>query len=63
MRRDLAGLLGASPGASTTVSIMLNLLSTCFPERQAEWEPKLKALIPTYGTTLNDKADLAVATE
>ena len=60
---SIAGLLGASPGASTAVSIMLNLLGSCFPDRKAEWEPKLKALIPTYGTTLNDKAELAASTE
>lgn len=60
---SIAGLLGASPGASTAVSIMLNLLGTCFPERKAEWEPKLKALIPTNGVTLNDKTSLAIETE
>ncbi|HJA03765.1 MAG TPA: malate dehydrogenase (quinone) [Candidatus Microbacterium stercoravium] len=59
----IAGLLGASPGASTTVSIMLNLLGTCFPDRKPEWESKLKELIPTYGTTLNTDPDLAAATE
>ena len=30
---SIAGLLGASPGASTAVSIMLGLLKTCFPDR------------------------------
>lgn len=60
---SIAGLLGASPGASTTVSIMLNLLRDCFPDRTAAWEPKLRDLIPTYGTALNADADLAVRTE
>jgi len=60
---SIAGLLGASPGASTTVSIMLNLLRDCFPDRMAAWEPKLRDLIPTYGTALNADADLAVRTE
>lgn len=50
---SIAGLLGASPGASTAVSIMLGLLKTCFPERLPEWEPRLRELIPSYGTTLN----------
>ena len=36
---SIAGLLGASPGASTAVSIMLGLMKTCFPDRIAEWEP------------------------
>ncbi len=55
----IAGLLGASPGASTAVSIMLGLLQRCFPEQIAGWEPKLTELIPTYGTTLNDKPERA----
>ena len=60
---SIAGLLGASPGASTAVSIMLNLLRSCFPDRQDEWEPKLRELIPTYGELLNDDAELAESTE
>jgi malate dehydrogenase (quinone) len=56
----IVGLLGASPGASTAVSIMLDVLKTCFPEQYAgEWQPKLKELIPTLGETLNDKPELA----
>jgi len=50
---SIAGLLGASPGASTAVSIMLGLIKTCFPERMADWEPRLRDLIPSYGETLN----------
>ena len=42
----IAGLLGASPGASTAVSIMLGLLKTCFPDRIDEWEPRLRELDP-----------------
>jgi malate dehydrogenase (quinone) len=56
---SIAGLLGASPGASTAVSIMLGLLKSCFPDRIEEWEPQLRELIPSYGTTLN--ADPAAA--
>ncbi|MFT4305881.1 MAG: malate dehydrogenase (quinone) [Microbacterium sp.] len=53
---SIAGLLGASPGASTAVSIMLGLLEDCFPDRIAGWRPKLAELIPTYGRTLNKDA-------
>lgn len=56
---SIAGLLGASPGASTAVSIMLGLLKECFPDRMAEWEPRLKTLIPSYGQTLNPRPDVA----
>ncbi len=58
---SIAGLLGASPGASTAASIMLGLLKTCFPDRIAQWEPELKALIPSYGQTLNGRPDAARA--
>lgn len=54
---SLAVLLGASPGASTSVSIMLDLLKRCFKDKidTAEWQEKLKVMIPSYGQTLNDK--------
>jgi malate dehydrogenase (quinone) len=55
----IAGLLGASPGASTAASIMLSLLRTCFPERMPEWEPALRELIPSYGETLNPHPEVA----
>lgn len=55
----IAGLLGASPGASTAVSIMLGLFKTCFPDRVAEWEPRLRELIPSYGDTLNTRPEVA----
>jgi len=51
---SIAGLLGASPGASTAVPIMLDLIARCFPDRLPEWEPKLRALVPSYGVKLAD---------
>lgn len=59
---SIAGLLGASPGASTAVPIMLDLLKRCFPDRYASWEPTLAQLIPTYGEPLNPQPELARAT-
>lgn len=58
---SIAGLLGASPGASTAASIMLGLLKRCFPERMPEWEPALRELIPSYGDTLNSRPEAADA--
>ncbi|MFD5226585.1 malate dehydrogenase (quinone) [Microbacterium sp. NPDC058342] len=55
----IAGLLGASPGASTAVPIMLGLLERCFPDQYAGWKPALRELIPTMGDTLNDKPEVA----
>ncbi len=57
----IAGLLGASPGASTAASIMLGLVKTCFPDRIAQWEPELRRLVPSYGSTLNGDAAVADA--
>lgn len=56
---SIAGLLGASPGASTAVPIMLTLLKTCFPEDYKSWEPHLRELIPTFGEQLNTDPALA----
>lgn len=55
----IAGLLGASPGASTAVSIMLGLMKTCFPDQIEGWEPRLRQLIPSYGDTLNARPAVA----
>ena len=52
----IAGLLGASPGASTAVPIMLGLLQRCFPEQYQGWELALRELIPTLGEKLNEDA-------
>jgi len=43
----LACLLGASPGASTSVKIMLDVLNTCF-KLDGEAKGKLKEMIPSY---------------
>ena len=48
----IAGLLGASPGASTAVAAMLNVLATCFPSKKSSWGTKISALVPSYGTAL-----------
>ncbi len=58
----IAGLLGASPGASTAASIMLGLMKTCFPDRIQAWEPRLRELIPSYGETLNPRPEIAEQT-
>lgn len=57
---SLAVLLGASPGASTAVSIMIDLLSKCFKEEynSDEWQNKFKEIIPSFGEKLNADAQL-----
>ncbi len=57
---SLAVLLGASPGASTSVSIMIDVLKQCFPDQMKteEWKLKIREMIPTYGTSLIDNGAL-----
>lgn len=52
----LAALLGASPGASTSVSAMLDVLNMCFAPlmNTAEWKTKLAAMIPLYDDDITD---------
>lgn len=57
----VAALLGASPGASTSVAVALDLLIDCFPEQmQTEaWQRELRALIPSWGRPLASDPQLA----
>ena len=57
---SLSVLLGASPGASTAVSIMVELIGKCFKDQfeTPEWQEKLKEMIPSFGQKLNDNEDL-----
>jgi malate dehydrogenase (quinone) len=55
---SIAALLGASPGASTAVYVMLQVLERCFPQYIKEWEPKIKEMIPSYGVSLAENPDL-----
>lgn len=57
---SIAALLGASPGASTAVSIMLELLERCFPKYLATkaWKDKLTEMIPSYGQKLAENPTL-----
>ena len=61
---SIAGLLGASPGASTAAPIMLTVLQKVFKDKVAtpEWQAKLHQIVPSYGTKLNDSPE-AVAKE
>jgi malate dehydrogenase (quinone) len=59
---SIAGLLGASPGASTAVPIMLGLVAQCFPDQIEKWRPQLTAMVPSYGTQLSDDPEKADAT-
>jgi len=53
--RSIAGLLGASPGASTAPPIMIDVLEKAFKDKVAtpEWQAKMRQIVPSYGTKLN----------
>lgn len=56
---SIAGLLGASPGASTSVHVMLEVMSKSFASRYSTWEKKLSKMIPSLGIDLNGNPKLA----
>ncbi|HEX9558234.1 MAG TPA: malate:quinone oxidoreductase, partial [Reyranella sp.] len=56
---SIVALLGASPGASTAVWIMVHMLENCFHQQLVgHWVPKLKEMIPSYGHDLKTDAAL-----
>ncbi len=56
----LAGLLGASPGASILVPIILEIIEECFTEQLAttEWQEQIRKIIPSYGISIVSHEDL-----
>ena len=58
--RSIVAMLGASPGASTAVSIMLRVIEQHFPEtfKTREWLARLRQMIPSYGQSLIDNPGL-----
>jgi malate dehydrogenase (quinone) len=60
---SIGALLGASPGASTAVPIMIELLQKSFPKQFKGWQSKFKEMMPGYGVKLNENPDLAARIE
>lgn len=58
---SVVALLGASPGASTSVSIMLKVIEKCYKNelKTPKWQAKIKEMIPSYGQKLSDNIPLA----
>lgn len=55
---SLAAILGASPGASVSVAIMLDVIARSFSEALPGWTPRLQEMIPSYGRSIADDAAL-----
>ena len=58
---SISGLLGASPGASTAVHVMLEVLERCFQSDSASWQKKLREIIPSFGEKLSSNPAKAKA--
>lgn len=57
--KSVTALLGASPGASTSPYIMLNLLETAFPEQtKGAWNEQLHKIVRSYGQDLSENPEL-----
>lgn len=56
---SIAGLLGASPGASVAVRVMLDVVEKIYPQHFASWQSEIKKLVPSFGVDLNSDATLA----
>ena len=57
---SLAGLMGASPGASVSVQIAVDALEKCFPDKfNGEWHSRLVHMIPGHKQKLNDNPEFA----
>ena len=56
----LATLLGASPGASVAPQAMIQIIERCFAQKMqsSAWQQKMKAMVPSYGESLIDNAEL-----
>ncbi len=57
---SLVALLGASPGASTSVQTMVGVIEKSFAKEFTEndWAARLKEMIPSYGEKLEKDAEL-----
>ena len=57
----VAALLGASPGASTSAPIMLDVMRSLFADKMlsADWQVKLKAMLPSLGHQLDEDSAMA----
>jgi malate dehydrogenase (quinone) len=60
--RSLAALLGASPGASVSVSIALEIVQTCMPHllATAEGQERMRQMIPTFDIDLKQPSNAAL---
>ncbi len=63
--RSISALLGASPGASVSVNIVLDVIKLCFPQllATAEGKARMKEMIPTYDVDIKLPENAAIFRE
>ena len=55
---SIAAVLGASPGASVAVAVVLDVFKRLFKNELPGWEAKMREIIPSYGKSIADDAEL-----
>ncbi|SHK07458.1 malate dehydrogenase (quinone) [Epilithonimonas mollis] len=57
--RNIASLLGASPGASTSAFAMIMVMEKCFEKKlTTDWKDKLLEMVPSYGKKMAEHPEL-----
>ena len=56
---SISGLVGASPGASVSVAVMLDVMQKMYQQQSPEWKKALLSAIPGLGKSLNGDPKLA----
>jgi malate dehydrogenase (quinone) len=55
---SIVAVLGASPGASVSAAMMLDVIARCFKPQLPSWTPHLAEMVPSYGRSIADDAEL-----
>ena len=57
----IAAVLGASPGASVAVAVMLDVLNKMYAKQLPAWKEKLSQMLMSYGRSIADDAELCAS--
>ena len=51
---SIVAVLGASPGASVSAAMMLDVIERCFKDKLSGWTPHIEEMVPSYGQSIAD---------
>lgn len=54
---NITALLGASPGASVAVDVMMDVIEFAFPENMSKWKAKINEILPFYHKDAEENID------